>query len=67
MAQRLVTALALAGTAQAHQGVRTPAVLERMNNMFALADEMEILVNMARGTRSFDAPMAEAALKWFSI
>jgi hypothetical protein len=37
-----------------------------MNNMVALADEMEILVNMARGTRSFDAPMAEAALKWFS-
>lgn len=50
-----------AGVAFAHTGVQNPAVLERMDNMTAIADEMETLVNMARGTVEFDATLAETA------
>ena len=54
-------AVVLAGVTFAHTGVQNPAVLARMDNMVAIADEMEILVNMARGTTAFDATLAETA------
>lgn len=53
--------LALGGAAFAHTGVQNPAVLARMENMSAIADEMEILVNMARGRTAYDETLAETA------
>jgi cytochrome c556 len=53
--------LALGGAAFAHTGVQNPAVLVRMENMTAIADEMEILVNMARGRTAYDETLAETA------
>jgi cytochrome c556 len=53
--------LALVGMAYAHTGVQNPAVLARMENMSDIADEMEVLVNMARGATAHDATLAETA------
>ena len=55
-----VTGLASAA-ALAHTGVRNPAVLARMQAMTAMADQMEVIVPMARGEATFDAARAEAA------
>lgn len=51
-----------AAAALAHQGVQNPVVLERMNGMTAMSDDMEILVNMARGNAAFDAARVDDAL-----
>jgi cytochrome c556 len=50
-------------TAVAHTGVENPVVLERMQNMKAMADQMEVLVPMARGETDFDANRVAAALE----
>ncbi|MCU4652616.1 cytochrome c [Roseibacterium sp. SDUM158016] len=52
----------LAAMAAAHTGVRNTAVLARMDNMTAMARQMEVLVPMVRGTSSFDVERARAAL-----
>lgn len=54
--------LLTAATATAHQGVQNPAVLDRMNGMTAMADAMEVLVTMMRGSAEFDADRANAAI-----
>lgn len=46
----------------AHQGVQNPTVLARMEGMSELADQVEVLGNMARGITAFDAEAANAAL-----
>ena len=60
------TALALAavtGTvALAHQNVQNPAVQARMDNMTAMARQVEVLGTMARGETAFDAAAANTAL-----
>ena len=53
--------ICIAAAAAAHQGVRNAEVLARMENMTAISDEMEILVNMARGVLPHDPSTAEAA------
>ena len=52
----------LATSSFAHQNVQNPAVLARMENMSALARQVEILGTMARGETAFDAAAANAAL-----
>lgn len=55
--------LALCATAAlAHQGVKNPAVLARMNGMSAMADSMKTLGSMAKGQVAFDAAQARNAL-----
>ncbi|MBF9035930.1 cytochrome c [Rhodobacterales bacterium HKCCE2091] len=58
----LVIAAITATAAQAHENVQNPAVLARMNGMSALSDNVEVLVNMARGNSAFDAVRANQAL-----
>jgi cytochrome c556 len=51
-----------ATAALAHQNVQNPAVQARMDNMTALARQVEILGTMARGETAFDSAAANAAL-----
>lgn len=65
--KKLVLLFALIGTAAlAHQGVKNPAVLERMDRMKAIASQMEILGPMAKSADRFDAAQAQAALSIIS-
>ena len=48
--------------AVAHTGVENPAVMERMQNMKAMADQMEVLVPMARGAVDFEPHRISEAL-----
>jgi len=58
-----VLLVSAAAAAIAHTGVENPAVLARMENMKAMADQMEILVPMVRGETDFDAGRVTAALE----
>jgi len=58
----LLALVCLAGAALAHDGVRNPAVMARMENMSDMGEHMEVLVTMTRGTAPFDANAANAAL-----
>ena len=58
-----IVALLVAGAAFAHQGVKNPAVMARMNGMSAIAEDMKTIGNMAKGTIQFDAAKAQQALK----
>ena len=53
---------AVAAAAFAHTGVENPAVLARMQNMKAMADQMEILVPMARGDSDLEPHRIAEAL-----
>ncbi|MBY6201550.1 cytochrome c [Maritalea mobilis] len=59
----LAVAVAIGTAAVAHQGVENPAVLARMNNMTDMGDSVETLVNMVRGTTTFDRAQANQALQ----
>jgi cytochrome c556 len=50
-----------AATAFAHENVKNPLVLERMESMSAIADGVEALGDMAKGVRPFDQSEARAA------
>lgn len=50
----------------AHQGVKDPVVMARMNAMSEIADNMKTLGDMAKGTTSFDAKTAQAAASGIS-
>lgn len=50
-----------AGTALAHTGVKNKIVLERMDGMKALAEQVKVLGDMAKGKTAFDATRAAAA------
>lgn len=58
----LIGLITMATAALAHQNVQNPAVLARMDNMTALARQVEILGTMARGETAFDAEAANSAL-----
>ncbi len=58
----LVAVLA-ASTALAHQGVKNPAVQARMHGMMELGGATKVLGDMAKGTQSFDAAAAKAAMQ----
>ena len=51
----------IASAATAHQGVKNPAVMARMEAMSGVAGEMKILGDMAKGARPFDREIARAA------
>ena len=57
----IIAALAFAGTALAHTGVKNEAVKARMNGMSAIGNEMKILGDMAKGATQFDPALARAA------
>ncbi|WP_425091670.1 c-type cytochrome [Tropicimonas sp. S265A] len=46
----------------AHEGVKNPAVMARMNDMKAIAGNMKIVGDMAKGTARFDATAARTAM-----
>ena len=58
----LIGLIALTTAALAHQNVQNPAVQARMDNMTAMARQMEVIGNMVRGETEFDAEAANAAL-----
>jgi len=62
----VLAGVCLAGAALAHDGVRNPAVMARMENMSAMSEHMEVLVTMARGTTPFSASTANDALSGLS-
>ncbi len=59
----LIAALLVATATSAHQGVKNPAVLARMNGMSAIADNLKVIGDMAKGTASFDAGEARESLE----
>lgn len=52
----------LATAALAHEGVKNPAVMARMDGMSKIADNMKVIGNMAKGTETFDAEVLQQAL-----
>ena len=58
-----ITALLVAGVAVAHEGVKNPVVMARMNGMSAVAKDMKTLGNMAKGIERFDAARVQKALE----
>ena len=57
----ILVALSAATVAAAHEGVKNPAVMARMNGMSAIAESVEVLGKMAKGATPFDAADAGAA------
>ena len=51
----------IASAAMAHQGVKNPAVMARMEAMSGVGAEMKTMGEMAKGARPFDADAARAA------
>lgn len=45
----------------AHEGVKNPAVLARMNGMSDIADNVKVLGDMAKGVSAFDQTAARTA------
>jgi len=54
-------AVACATAVLAHEGVTNPAVLERMEQMVEIAENTEVLGEMAKGERPFEAQVARDA------
>ena len=59
----LCAALLTASAVFAHQGVKNPAVMARMEGMSAIAAQAKLLGEMAKGARAFDAATAQAAAR----
>ncbi len=55
-----------AGVASAHEGVKDPDVLARMQSMSRLKEELALLGGMAKGEARFDAAEARAAARSLS-
>ena len=58
----VVVAAGLATTAIAHEGVKNPAVMARMDGMTKIADNMKVIGNMAKGRTQFDVEAVRWAL-----
>ncbi|MEM9579931.1 MAG: cytochrome c [Pseudomonadota bacterium] len=59
----VLAALTFATTLAAHQGVKDPDVMARMNAMTSAKDALNTLGNMAKGEIAFDPGKAEKARK----
>ena len=57
----LVIAVFVASAVLAHEGVKNPAVMARMEAMSAIGDGMKVIGTMVKGARPFDADEARAA------
>ena len=57
----ILLALGAATSAIAHEGVKNPAVMARMNGMTNIAAEVKVLGDMAKGLAPFDQAAARAA------
>ncbi|MDA7429370.1 cytochrome c [Primorskyibacter aestuariivivens] len=57
----IMVVLAGTGAALAHTGVKNKTVLERMDGMKALAEQVKVLGDMAKGKTAYDADRAAAA------
>ncbi len=60
-------ALLVANAAFAHEGVKNPAVMARMNGMSTIADNMKTVGNMAKGVTQFDVGTAQQALSAIAL
>lgn len=58
----LSVALPFAAPLAAHEGVKNPVVMERMEGMKAIGAGMKTLAGMAKGEIAFDAAKADAAV-----
>ena len=58
----VIASVLLGATALAHTGVQNPAVLARMDNMKGIAEQMKVLVPIARGQAPFAEDRVDAAL-----
>lgn len=47
--------------ASAHEGVKNPAVMKRMQGMTEIAAQLQVIGDMAKGEAAFDAKAARAA------
>ena len=56
-----LTAALISTAAMAHQGVKNPAVMARMEGMSAIAKHLKVIGEMAQGKTAFDATAAKAA------
>ncbi|MEL7117138.1 MAG: cytochrome c [Pseudomonadota bacterium] len=63
----LVTVTLVAGAALAHEGVKNPAVMERMQSMKTIAAQLEILGPMSKQPDAFDAAKASTALNLIAL
>ena len=64
--KRMVAFLAislLVGAAVAHEGVKNPAVMARMQNMSMIADGMKTLGQMGKSAIPFNAEQAQSATR----
>ena len=50
-----------------HKGVENPAVLTRMENMKAMAEQMEVLFPMVRGKADFETSWVTTALEALQV
>lgn len=57
----ILLALGTATAAIAHEGVKNPAVMARMNGMTNIAAEVKVLGDMAKGLAPFDQAAARTA------
>lgn len=57
----IIFVLMAATATLAHEGVQNPAVKARMDEMSAIADNLKILGQMAKGEAAFDAAAARSA------
>ena len=62
-----VAAIVVAGSALAHDGVKNPAVLARMEGMKKMGGAAKILGEMVKGAVAFDAASANAAMETLRV
>ena len=58
-----LTVILFTTTAAAHEGVKAPAVMARMNGMSEIGDATKVLGQMAKGAVAFDASAAQGAAR----
>lgn len=59
----IAATVGLATVAVAHEGVKNPAVMARMEGMKLIAQHTKVLGDMAKGARPFNAEEAQAAAR----
>lgn len=63
----IAAAILIASAALAHQGVKDPAVMARMEAMSGIGKAMKVLGGMAKGETAFDAAAARRAAATIAV